>query len=70
MTAQGPRVALAKSEQLPKDTTFSFEIKVMEGSEINEDILRKVLAYGELKGLGQWRNASWGSFRVLEFQKS
>lgn len=68
-TAQGDRVALAKSELLPKDTVFTFQIKLMTGSEITEEHLKEILAYGELKGLGQWRNVGHGSFKVLEFQK-
>lgn len=69
MTAQGPRISLAKSEVLPKETAFSFEIKVMKNSQVNEDVLKTMLSYGELKGLGQWRNAGKGQFEVVEFSK-
>lgn len=28
-----------------------------------EAVVMEWLDYGQLKGLGQWRNASWGRFR-------
>lgn len=61
-TAQGPRVTLAKSEQVPAGTTLEFTLKILEGSELTEDILKELFDYGQLKGLGQWRNASNGQF--------
>lgn len=59
-TAQGERVALAKSEMLPAGTTAEFEIFVLQ-----DDLLSRVrdwLDYGQLNGLGQWRNGSYGRF--------
>lgn len=67
MTAQGPRISLAKSEQLPKDTTFQFEINVLKNSPLTEEHITTMLSYGQIKGLGQWRNAGHGSFEVVEF---
>ena len=69
MTAQGPRVSLAKSEVLPKGTTFTFTIRVLDNSPLTEEILTQMLSYGTLHGLGQWRNAGFGQFKVVEFQK-
>ncbi len=60
-TAQGPRVALARSEQLPEDTTFECDLEVYKGP-VTSDILRDLLSYGEKKGLGQWRNGGFGRF--------
>lgn len=60
-TAQGPRVALARSEQLPIGTWCEFDLKVFE-SQINEDILRSLFSYGEYQGLLQWRGGGWGRF--------
>jgi len=61
MTAQGPRTALARSEQLPDGTWFECFLEVFNG-QISEDILRDLLSYGEKKGLGQWRNGGRGTF--------
>jgi hypothetical protein len=60
-TAQGPRIALARSEQLPEGTWFEMTLEVFDGP-VTDDILRDLLTYGEKKGLGQWRNGGFGRF--------
>lgn len=60
-TMQGERVALAYSEMAPVGTSFKCEIRTL-GDAINEKQLREWLDYGALRGLGQWRNGSWGRF--------
>lgn len=59
-TMRGERVALARSEVAPQGTTIETEIKLLNPK--LEPYLATWLNYGFLKGLGQWRNASWGSF--------
>jgi len=59
-TAQGDRVAIAVSEMLPAGTTAEFTIEVLGG--VTDAALREWLAYGAHRGLGQWRNAGYGSF--------
>lgn len=66
-TAQGPRIALARSEMAPAGTWFDAQLKVLEGP-IDSDLLAELATYGEDKGLGQWRNGGWGSFS-LAWQK-
>lgn len=61
-TAQGPRTALARSEELPAGTWMEFEIRVYDSSPITEAIFRDLLDYGADKGLGQWRSGGHGSF--------
>lgn len=61
-TAKGPRVSLAKSEVIPEGAKFNFTLKVLENSKITEEIFRKLFSYGELSGLGQWRNTGFGEF--------
>lgn len=61
-TMQGPRVTVVKSDTVPEGTSFKFQIKVLKSSKITEDVIRFVLDYGEVKGLGQWRNGSYGRF--------
>lgn len=61
MTAQGPRVSLARSEELPVGTWFECRMKVYDGP-ISEPLLRDLLTYGADKGMGQWRNGGHGRF--------
>jgi hypothetical protein len=61
-TAQGPRIALVRSEMLPAGVSFTCGLTVI-ASEITEDVLRDLLDYGYYQGIGQWRNASHGQFR-------
>jgi hypothetical protein len=60
-TAKGERVTLARSEALPVGTTMEFQVKVM-GATVTKELLCEWLDYGELRGLGQWRNGGYGSF--------
>jgi len=62
MTAQGPRVSLAKSEVVPAGSSVSFTLKVMENSPLTINILKRLFSYGEMTGLGQWRNKGHGQF--------
>ena len=59
-TAQGERVALANSETVPAGSTITFSVKCLVDSQI--DLVKEWLDYGELRGLGQWRNAGYGRF--------
>lgn len=59
-TAQGERVALARSEMIPAGSSVEFRVKVLDG--ITEDLLREWLDYGTDRGLGQWRNGGYGVF--------
>lgn len=60
-TAQGERVALARSDCCPAGTTLSFTVTCL-GGNIDEKTICEWLDYGKLRGLGQWRNAGWGAF--------
>ena len=59
-TAQGERVALARSEALPIGSSLEFTILVL--GTVKQSLLEEWLTYGALRGLGQWRSASYGSF--------
>jgi hypothetical protein len=61
-TAQGERVALARSEMLPEGTSFRCGMTVFPGP-IIEEVLRELLDYGFYQGIGQWRGGGWGRFR-------
>ena len=64
MTMQGERVALADSETVPAGSYIEFTVQTLEGK--LEPIIKEWLDYGVFKGLGQWRNASWGRFEWEE----
>ena len=59
-TAQGERIALAKSETCPAGSSIIIDIQVL-GSVTKKQLI-EWLDYGKLRGLGQWRNAGYGSF--------
>jgi len=59
-TLRGPRIALATSETVPAGTTFECEIKCLHPA--FAPMIADRLNYGELKGLGQWRNGGKGAF--------
>ena len=58
-TAQGERIALAHSETIPEGSSIECTIQVPNQY---EPVVMEWLEYGKFKGLGQWRNASWGRF--------
>lgn len=59
-TAQGERVALANSETIPAGSKIEFDILLMDDG--HEKLVNEWLDYGQLKGLGQWRNSGKGRF--------
>lgn len=63
-TAQGPRVALANSETIPLGTSLECEIRMLDPK--LEPFVRELLDYGQLRGLGQWRNSGKGRFNWEE----
>lgn len=73
-TAQGPRVSLAKSEVVEGDWYIDITVKVIENKKTAKSIamdmnaVEEMLSYGQFKGLLQWRNAGYGSFRVEEIE--
>ena len=67
MTMQGPRVSLVRSDKIAAGSIIEFELWVLpfvlKGREIfTKELLTFLLEYGELKGLGQWRNGGFGGF--------
>jgi len=62
-TMQGPRVSLAASEKVNLPVVLAFTIEILEnGKDVSWELVRELLDYGRFKGLGQWRNGSWGRF--------
>ncbi len=59
-TAQGERVSLAISEEINAGSTVEFEIDCLDPS--HQKVVFEWLDYGNLRGLGQWRNSGKGRF--------
>lgn len=59
-TAQGERIALSHSEAAPAGTTIEIQIKCL--TKDMYDLALEMLAYGEMRGIGQWRNSGKGRF--------
>ena len=67
-TAQGPRVALAYSEQVDAPWELHFDILLLENKKTAQSValgweqIETMFKYGQLKGLLQWRNGGYGRF--------
>ena len=59
-TAQGERISLAMSEEIPAGASITFRI-VCHADE-HEKAVREWLDYGKYSGIGQWRNSGKGRF--------
>lgn len=57
---QGERICLASSETIPAGAYIDIDILLL--SKKLEDVLLEWLEYGELRGMGQWRNSGKGTF--------
>ncbi len=66
----GPESTLGKSEYVKEGLKLKFRIKLVENKEIKDTHLFDILCYGENKGLGQWRNGGYGTFKLLEFDEA
>jgi len=65
-TAQGERVALANSETIPAGAHIDITVSLIDPS--LESTLLEWLEYGQLRGIGQWRNSGKGRFRYEVLQ--
>jgi len=59
-TAQGERVALARSQSVPAGTMLRFQVKLLRKELL--PMVQEWFDYGQLRGLGQWRNSGMGRF--------
>lgn len=62
----GPRVCLAKSDLISSGTFMEFEVGLVPGSPLKMENIETIMEYGQLCGLGQWRNAGFGKFMVVK----
>jgi len=67
-TMRGPRVSLASSEQVDDPWSIEFTVTLVDNPTTNKsanvtwEAIEEMLSYGCLKGLGQYRNGSFGRF--------
>jgi hypothetical protein len=59
-TAQGERISLAISDEIPAGATVEFSIAML--LDTHEKVVREWLDYGRWSGIGQWRNSGHGKF--------
>lgn len=59
-TAQGERISLANSEEIPAGATCEFSVTLLDES--HEKAVLEWLDYGSMRGIGQWRNSGNGRF--------
>lgn len=59
-TARGERVAIARSQSAPAGTSITFTVTTL--GKVDAELLTEWLTYGQLRGLGQWRNGGFGRF--------
>jgi len=70
ITAQGPRISIAKSEIMPAGAKLKFNLTLWKGAPLKVEHLKKMFEYGQyMSGLGQWRNSGHGMFTVEMFKK-
>lgn len=67
-TPQGERITLANSEMIPAGTKMTFVIEIWQDD--LKPFIEECLTYGSRRGMGQWRNASFGRFRWEELDKN
>lgn len=65
MTAQGPRVTIARSDYIKEGKKIEFEVTLIPHKEITIKKIMELFKYGELMGLGQFRNGGYGRFKIL-----
>lgn len=63
-TAQGERVSLAMSEEIPAGASVTFGIVCLTDDHVKA--VREWLDYGRFSGIGQWRNSGKGRFTWQE----
>jgi hypothetical protein len=65
-TAQGERVALAKSEEVPAGTTMEFEVLTMMPG--LDKALKECWDYARFRFMGAWRNSGKGTAIIEEMK--
>lgn len=62
-TPKGERIGLAISEEVPAGSTLEFDVVCLDDDHV--PAVLEWLDYGQLRGLGQWRNSGKGRFTYI-----
>jgi hypothetical protein len=65
MSPVGPRVCIAKSDLVNAGTILDFDLKIVPNKDIDMSTIDQIMKYGQLCGIGQFRNGSYGRFEVI-----
>ncbi len=49
-----------RSDYVDAGTAFNAVIRIIQNKEVNVEVIREILEYGRFRGLGQFRNGSYG----------
>jgi len=63
------RASIITSEALNPGTKIRFDVEVIPADALDADTLQTLLRFGERIGLGQWRKAGYGRFKVVAFRR-
>ncbi len=66
MIKTGPRVSLVRSDFIAAGTEIEFVVEWLANKEITKELIYKLLEYGKLQGLRQFRNGGFGRFEVVK----
>lgn len=69
-TAQGQIISLLRSDYINEGWIIDFQITLIRNKEVDADVLKFLFEYGEFKGLGQFRNGSYGRFELVSFEEA
>jgi hypothetical protein len=68
MGPSGPRVCIVKSDLVNAGTILDFRIKIIPNRNISMKTIDQIMEYGQLCGIGQFRNGSYGRFIVQKIE--
>lgn len=63
------KASMISSEYLAPGTRLTFEVEIIPADALSAEDLKLLLTYGEKRGMGQWRKAGFGTFKVVEFKE-
>jgi len=67
MTAQGPRVTVARSDYVAAGTELEFDLGIYPNKEVTWPVIAELFTYGSAHGgLGQFRGGGYGTFELVE----
>ena len=68
VTAQGPRTALKRSDYVKAGTQVGFNVKLLNDSVVDEELVKVLLEHSSENGLGSDRSQGFGRFKVVSVE--